>query len=161
LIDKASVQRVDAVVAAAGSYANILVRGGPVNEGPLASGAFYRPTLIEVQDLSTDVIQSEVFGPVQTFEIFDDEADAIMRANATEFGLAASVFSDDTARGRRVGKSVQAGHIWLNCWGVMSEHFEQSGFKQSGIGVLCGPRAIEQFQEIKVYASVEATPASL
>ncbi|MFG0645585.1 aldehyde dehydrogenase family protein [Leclercia adecarboxylata] len=66
LIDKASVQRVDAVVAAAGSYANILVRGGPVNEGPLASGAFYRPTLIEVQDLSTDVIQSEVFGPVQT-----------------------------------------------------------------------------------------------
>ncbi|WP_368744445.1 aldehyde dehydrogenase family protein [Klebsiella pneumoniae] len=161
LIDKASVQRVDAVVAAAGSYANILVRGGPVNEGPLASGAFYRPTLIEVQDLSTDVIQSEVFGPVQTFEIFDDEADAIMRANATEFGLAASVFSDDTARGRRVGKSVQAGHIWLNCWGVMSEHFEQSGFKQSGIGVLCGPRAIEQFQEIKVYASVEATPESL
>ncbi len=161
LIDKASVQRVDAVVAAAGSYANILVRGGPVNEGPLASGAFYRPTLIEVQDLSTDVIQSEVFGPVQTFEIFDDEADAIMRANATEFGLAASVFSDDMARCRRVGKSVQAGHIWLNCWGVMSEHFEQSGFKQSGIGVLCGPRAIEQFQEIKVYASVEATPASL
>ncbi|MCS5951174.1 aldehyde dehydrogenase family protein [Klebsiella pneumoniae subsp. pneumoniae] len=161
LIDKASVQRVDAVVAEAESYANILVRGGPVDEGPLAAGAFYRPTLIEVQDLDACVIQSEVFGPVQTFEIFEDEADAIMRANATEFGLAASVFSGDTARCRRVGKSIQAGHIWLNCWGVMSEHFEQSGFKQSGIGVLCGPRAIEQFQEIKVYASVEATPTSL
>jgi len=161
LIDKASVRRVDAVVAEAGSYANILVRGGTVEEGPLAAGAFYRPTLIEVQDLDTRVIQSEVFGPVQTFEIFEEEADAIMRANATEFGLAASVFSGDTARCRRVGKAVQAGHIWLNCWGVMSEHFEQSGFKQSGIGVLCGPRAIEQFQEIKVYASVEATPTSL
>jgi hypothetical protein len=47
----------------------------------------------------------------------------------------------------------------MNCWGLMSEHVDQSGFKQTGIRVLCGPRAIEQFQEIKVYASVEATPA--
>ena len=155
LIDAASVQRVDGVVAEAASYAKILVRGGPVTEGPLAGGSFYRPSLIEVQDLGAFVVQNEVFGPVQTFEIFDDELDAIMRANATEFGLAASVFSRDMARCRRVGKAIQAGHIWMNCWGVMSEHFEQSGFKQSGIGVLCGPRAIEQFQEVKVYASVE------
>lgn len=156
LIDKASVRRVDALVAGAASYADILVRGGPVAEGPLAAGAFYRPSLIEVQDLDAPVVQDEVFGPVQTFEIFGDEAEAIARANATEFGLAASVFSRDAARCRRIGKAIRAGHIWMNCWGVMSEHFEQSGFKQSGIGVLCGPRAIEQFQEIKVYAAVEA-----
>jgi len=160
LIDTASVKRVDAVVAEAASYGDILVRGGPVTEGPLSSGAFYRPSLIEVQDTSAFVVQNEVFGPVQTFEIFEDEPDAIERANATEFGLAASVFSSDMARCRRIGKAIQAGHIWMNCWGVMSEHFEQSGFKQSGIGVLCGPRAIEQFQEIKVYASVEPAPAS-
>ncbi len=160
LIDAASVRRVDAVVAEAAAYARILVRGGPVTEGPLATGAFYRPSLIEVQDLDAFVVQNEVFGPVQTFEVFDDEADAVTRANATEYGLAASVFSRDTARCRRVGKAIQAGHIWMNCWGVMSEHFEQSGFKQSGIGVLCGPRAIEQFQEIKVYASVEPAPPS-
>lgn len=160
LIDHASVQRVDRVVAEAESYADILVRGGPVREGKLARGAFYRPSLIEVQDLGSYVVQNEVFGPVQTFEVFVDEADAIMRANATEFGLAASVFSNNTARCLRVGKKVQAGHIWMNCWGVMSEHFEQSGFKQSGIGVLCGPRAIEQFQEVKVYASVALTQGS-
>lgn len=159
LIDGASVRRVDEVVAEAASYAKILVRGGPVTEGPLAAGAFYRPSLIEVQDLDAWVVQNEVFGPVQTFEVFDDEADAVARANGTEFGLAASVFSRDSARCRRVGKAIQAGHIWMNCWGVMSEHFEQSGFKQSGIGVLCGPRAIEQFQEIKVYATVEAAAA--
>lgn len=153
LIDKASVARVDAVVAEAASYANVLVRGGPIEEGPLAAGAFYRPSLIEVEDLNAYVVQNEVFGPVQTFEIFEDEADAIARANATEFGLAASVFSEDASRCRRVGKAIRAGHIWMNCWGVMSEQFEQSGFKQSGIGVLCGPRAIEQFQEIKVYAT--------
>jgi acyl-CoA reductase-like NAD-dependent aldehyde dehydrogenase len=159
LIDAASVRRVDAAVADAASYADILVRGGPVTEGALAAGAFYRPSLIEVQDLDAFVVQNEIFGPVQTFEIFDDELEAIHRANATEFGLAASVFSNDTARCRRVGKAIQAGHIWMNCWGVMSEHFEQSGFKQSGIGVLCGPRAIEQFQEVKVYATVEPSPA--
>lgn len=155
LIDAASVRRVDAVVADAAGYADILVRGGPVTEGPLAGGAFYRPSLIGVQDLDAFVVQNEVFGPVQTFEVFEDELDAVRRANATEFGLAASVFSSDTARCRRVGKAIQAGHIWMNCWGVMSEHFEQSGFKQSGIGVLCGPRAIEQFQEVKVYAALE------
>ena len=66
------------------------------------------------------------------------------------------MFTADAARARRVGKAIQAGPIWMNCWGVISEHFEESGFKQSGIGVLCGPRAIEQFQEIKVYASVDA-----
>jgi len=159
LIDAASVRRVDAIVAEAASYADILVRGGAVTEGPLAGGAFYRPSLIEVQDLDAFVVQNEIFGPVQTFEIFDDEADAIHRANATEYGLAASVFSSDMARCRRVGKAIQAGHIWMNCWGVMSEHFEQSGFKQSGIGVLCGPRAIEQFQEVKVYAAVEPSTA--
>jgi len=153
LIDKASVARVDAVVAEAAFYANVLVRGGPIEEGPLAAGAFYRPSLIEVEDLNAYIVQNEVFGPVQTFEIFEDEADAIARANATEFGLAASVFSQDASRCRRVGKAIRAGHIWMNCWGVMSEQFEQSGFKQSGMGVLCGPRAIEQFQEIKVYAT--------
>ncbi|HEL3778388.1 TPA: aldehyde dehydrogenase family protein [Stenotrophomonas maltophilia] len=160
LIDKASVARVDAVVAEAASYANVLVRGGPIEEGPLAAGAFYRPSLIEVEDLNAYVVQNEVFGPVQTFEIFEDEADAIARANATEFGLAASVFSEDASRCRRVGKAIRAGHIWMNCWGVMSEQFEQSGFKQSGIGVLCGPRAIEQFQEIKVYATAALSSGS-
>jgi len=160
LIDKASVQRVDAIVAEATGYGTVLVRGGPVTEGPLAAGAFYRPSLVEVASPDAWIVQNEVFGPVQTFEVFDDEADAIALANATPYGLAASVFSGDTARCRRVGKAIQAGHIWMNCWGVMSEHFEQSGFKQSGIGVLCGPRAIEQFQEIKVYASVEAPPVA-
>ncbi|KEQ53916.1 aldehyde dehydrogenase family protein [Sphingobium chlorophenolicum] len=156
LVDKDSVRRLDEQVAAAEGYAKILVRGGPVTEGPLASGAFFRPALIEVQDLDTYVVQNELFGPVQTFELFDDEADAIHRANATEFGLAASIYTADASRARRVGKGVEAGHIWINCWAVLSEHFEQSGYKQSGIGALCGPQAIQEFQELKIYATVDA-----
>ncbi len=156
LIDRASVMRVDKHVSEAAAYGKILVRGGAIDKGLLADGAFYRPSLIEVDALDSFIIQNELFGPVQTFEIFDTEADAIARANATEYGLAASIFTRDAARGDRIGSAIQAGHIWQNCWGVLSEHFEQSGYKQSGVGLLCGPRAIEEFQEIKVYASAAA-----
>jgi hypothetical protein len=72
-----------------------LWRFGSVRDGPLASGAFYRPSLIEAEDLDAPIIQQEIFRPVATFEVFDDEKDAIHRANATEFGLAAAVFTRD------------------------------------------------------------------
>lgn len=98
LIDKAGVARVDRIVEEAAGYAEIIVRGGPVTDPDLAGGAFFRPALIEVDRVDVPVVQQEVFGPVQTFEIFDDEADAIRRANATEFGLAASVFTADDLR---------------------------------------------------------------
>jgi betaine-aldehyde dehydrogenase len=85
------VARVDRIVEDSASYARVIVRGGPVTDGPLASGAFYRPSLIEVEALDAPIIQQEIFGPVATFEVFDGEKDAIHRANATEFGLAAGV----------------------------------------------------------------------
>ena len=93
LIDKADVTRVDGVVQAALAYAKPIVRGGPATDGALAAGAFYRPTLLEVEDAGTDIVQQEVFGPVATFEVFDTETDAITRANATEYGLAAGIFT--------------------------------------------------------------------
>ena len=158
LIDMASARRVDAIVESAAAYANILVRGGPVINGQLARGAFYRPSLVEVASLDAPIVQQEVFGPVQTFEIFADEADAVHRANATDYGLAASIFTTDPIRARRVGRAIEAGLIWTNCWRVLSEHFEQGGYKQSGIGFLCGPRAIEQFQELKTYVNTTGTP---
>ena len=116
LIDTAAVARVDRIVEDSTSYAKVIVRGGPVTDGPLASGAFYRPSLIEVEDLSAPIIQQEVFGPVATFEIFDDENDAIHRANATEFGLAAAGFTRDIDRARRVSRQINAGTVWTNTW---------------------------------------------
>ncbi len=64
LIDSAAVARVDRIVEDSASYGNVIVRGGPVTEAPLASGAFYRPSLIEVEDLNAPIIQQEIFGPV-------------------------------------------------------------------------------------------------
>ncbi|MFI5758903.1 aldehyde dehydrogenase family protein [Streptomyces sp. NPDC051569] len=149
LIDQANAERVDQLVADAAAYAKILVRGGRVLEGPLAAGAFFRPSLVEVEDLQQPIVQQEVFGPVATFEVFDDEADAIARANATEFGLAASVWTRDVDRPLRVGRELEAGTVWANTWAVIVDQMEEGGFKQSGVGRLNGLRALEEFQEIK------------
>jgi betaine-aldehyde dehydrogenase len=149
LIDKAAVARVDGMVEAALSYAKPIVRGGPATEGELAAGAFYRPALLEVTDVDSDIVQTEVFGPVATFEIFDTEADAISRANATEMGLAAGIFTNDLNISRRVSREVQAGTVWTNTWAQINDGFAEGGFKQSGVGRLRGPLAISEFQEAK------------
>jgi acyl-CoA reductase-like NAD-dependent aldehyde dehydrogenase len=75
------VARVDRIVEDSASYAKTIVRGGPVTDGSLASGAFYRPSLIEVEDLSASIIQQEIFGSVATFEVFDDR-----RGGGSHFG---------------------------------------------------------------------------
>jgi betaine-aldehyde dehydrogenase len=149
MIDKANVDRVDEVVEAALAYATPIVRGGPVADGPLAAGAFYRPTLLEVEDINTDLVQKEIFGPVATFEVFDTETDAIVRANATEMGLSAGIFTNDINISRRVSREIQFGTVWTNTWAAINDGFADGGFKQSGIGRLRGPLAIADFQEAK------------
>jgi betaine-aldehyde dehydrogenase len=149
LIDKADVARVDGLVQAALGYAKPIVRGGPATDGALADGAFYRPALLEVEDVTTDIVQQEVFGPVATFEVFDTETDAIARANATEYGLAAGIFTSSINTSRRVSRAIQAGTVWTNTWAAINDGFAEGGFRQSGIGRLRGPLAITEFQEAK------------
>ena len=149
MIDKANVARVDALVEATLAYATPIVRGGPVPDGPLAAGAFYRPTLLEVEDVHTDLVQQEVFGPVATFEVFDTETDAIDRANATEYGLAAGIFTSSINTSRRVSREIHAGTVWTNTWAAINDGFAEGGYKQSGTGRLRGPLAISDFQEAK------------
>ena len=149
LINKATVARVDGMVQEALTYAKPVVRGGPATDGALAAGAFYRPALLEVEDVNHDIVQKEVFGPVATFEVFDTETDAIARANATEFGLAAGIFTNSINISRRVTREIQAGTIWTNAWSALNDGFAEGGYKQSGIGRLRGPLAITDFQEAK------------
>ncbi|MFB8007101.1 aldehyde dehydrogenase family protein [Nocardia sp. NPDC056000] len=146
MIDRANAERVDRTVAEAAEYATIVERGGLLTTGP---DAYYHPSLIEVADLNSPIVQHEVFGPVATFERFDDEAEAIERANATEYGLAASIWTRDVDRPLRVGRELQAGTVWTNTWAVVVDQFEEGGFKQSGMGRLNGLRGLGEFQEIK------------
>jgi betaine-aldehyde dehydrogenase len=149
LIDRANVARIDRFVEDAKQYARIIVRGGPIVEGPLASGAFYRPSMLETEALDVPLIQEEIFGPVLSFETFATEAEAIARANTTIFGLAAAVFTQDIDRAQRVARAIKAGTVWTNTWGVLNDAFEEGGFKYSGIGRARGLRAMEEFQEVK------------
>ncbi len=150
LIDKASVARVNAMVETAiAQGAQVLVRGGPVTEGPLAAGAFYRPTLLEVTDPSLIIVQQEVFGPVLTLQVFDSEAQAVELANDSEFGLAASVWSGDVDLPLRVAAQLEVGTVWINDWATMRDEFEEGGYKQSGQGRLRGLAQMEDFLEYK------------
>jgi betaine-aldehyde dehydrogenase len=149
LIDKPNVTRVNGVVEAALAYAKPIVRGGPSSDPALAAGAFYRPTLLEVEDVTSDIVQKEVFGPVATFEVFDTEGDAISRANAGEMGLAAGVFTNNLNISNRASRGIKAGTVWTNTWAAINDGFAEGGYKQSGVGRLRGPVAFTEFQEAK------------
>ncbi|MBV2205681.1 MAG: aldehyde dehydrogenase family protein [Pseudomonas sp.] len=150
MIDKDNVERVDRLVERAiAEGARVIVRGGPVREGELSNGAFYRPTLLEVDNNQADIVQTETFGPVATLQVFDSEAEAIDLANRTEFGLAASIWSRDVDRPWRVGQAIEAGTVWINEWAVIHDECEEGGYKQSGLGRLNGLAALDTFSEYK------------
>jgi betaine-aldehyde dehydrogenase len=150
MIDKVNVARVNQIVEdALAAGARAIVRGGPVTDGPLAPGAFYRPTLLEVTDSRMPIVQEETFGPVLTMQVFDTEEEAVALANDSEYGLAASVWTRDVDRPLRISRDLQVGTIWVNDWAMMRDEFEEGGYKQSGRGRLRGLAALDDFLEYK------------
>ena len=93
-IDKPNVERVDQMLESAiAAGAKVILRGGSATEAPLNKGAFYRSTLLEVEDSNLEIVQKEVFGPVLTVQRFHDEAEAIRLANDSDYVPSASVWS--------------------------------------------------------------------
>ena len=158
LIDRANVERVDGIVNdAITDGAKVLVRGGPITDGPLAAGAFYRPTLLEVDDPSMAIVQQETFGPVLTLQTFETEAEAVALANDSEYGLSASVFSRDIDLPVRVALTLEAGTVWVNDWAAMHDQYEEGGFKSSGQGRMRGIAVLDDFIE---YKHIQLRPGS-
>ena len=150
LIDKENVARVESIVVEAISEgANCIVRGGPIIEGPLSKGAFFKPALLEVFHPDANIVQKEVFGPVLTIQRFESESEAVALANNSEFGLAASIWTTDGNRGLRVASAIEAGTVWVNEWATMRDEFEEGGYKQSGKGRLRGVTQMDDFLEVK------------
>src|SRR5258708_15063260 len=118
VIDKANVERIDRIVKDASRYARIIVRGGPIVDGPLASGAFYRPSMLETEALDVPLVKEEIVGPVLTFAPFVNEDEAIARANGTIFDLAAAIFTKDLNRAQRVARAIKAATVGTNDWGM-------------------------------------------
>ncbi|WP_210490932.1 aldehyde dehydrogenase family protein [Patulibacter sp. SYSU D01012] len=114
--------------------AEVLIGGErPQLDGPLADGAFYAPTVLK-GDNGMRVFQEEIFGPVLAVTTFEDEADAIRIANDTIFGLGAGVWTRDGSRAFRVGRAIQAGRVWTNCYHVYPAGAAFGGYKASGVG---------------------------
>ena len=91
----------------------------------------------------------EVFGPVVTITPFDEEEQAIDMANATRYGLSASLWTRDEARARRVSERIEAGTIWVNCWLLRDLRVPFGGVKHSGVGREGGEEAMRFFTEPK------------
>ena len=150
LINKSNVERVNQMVEEAiKAGATSIVRGGPIDEGFLTGGAFYKPTLLEVSDSSLPIFQQEVFGPVLTMQVFDTEAEAVALANDSEYGLAAGIWTRDVDRPLRIAREIKAGTVWINDWALMHDAFEEGGYKQSGRGRLRGVAGMDEFLEYK------------
>jgi betaine-aldehyde dehydrogenase len=135
--------------------AQLLVGGYRVTSGDLANGFFVAPTVFDGCHDDMAIAREEIFGPVMTVLEFDDEEEVIARANATEFGLAAGVFTNDLRRAHRVVARLQAGTCWINHYNVTPVELPFGGVKLSGLGRENGRAAIEHYSQLKsVYVAM-------
>jgi betaine-aldehyde dehydrogenase len=126
----------------------IVVRGMALG-GKHAVGAFVTPSLVHVRDPHSPLITDEIFGPILTLQSFDTDAEALERANASRFGLAASVWSADLARAQGMARRIEAGTVWINMHGALHPEVETGGYKESGVGRLHGVDAMNEFLQSK------------
>ena len=123
-----------------------LVIGGGVPQRP---GFFVEPTVFAGVGDEMAIAREEIFGPVMCVLSFGSEAEAVARANATEFGLSAGVFTADLARAHRVIGQLQAGTAWINSYNLTPVEMPFGGTKMSGFGRENGRAAIEHWTEVK------------
>ncbi|HEY8788510.1 MAG TPA: aldehyde dehydrogenase family protein [Actinopolymorphaceae bacterium] len=117
-------------------------------DGDLAGGYYVQPTIFEGQN-SMRIFQEEIFGPVVSVTRFDDEADALKTANDTLYGLGAGVWTRDGARAYRMGRGIQAGRVWTNCYHAYPAGAAFGGYKASGIGRENHKMMLDHYQQTK------------
>jgi acyl-CoA reductase-like NAD-dependent aldehyde dehydrogenase len=152
VIDLANRDRIMRLVDAIAAQHRVIVRGGPV---PGLAGAFVTPTLVAVDDPSSPVVQQEHFAPLLTLESFDADRDGVALANATRFGLGASVWSRDFARAQRMAREMRCGTVWINAHNRLFAEAETGGYRDSGYGRLHGIEGLRDFVQTKhVYMDI-------
>ncbi|OEE66738.1 betaine-aldehyde dehydrogenase [Enterovibrio norvegicus FF-33] len=129
--------------------ARLLCGGYQVTEGGLDKGNFVAPTIFA--DCTDDMphVKHEIFGPVMSVLRFSDEQEVIARANDTQYGLAAGVFTTNFSRAHRVIAKLQAGICWINNWGASPAEMPVGGYKQSGIGRENGVQTLNHYTQTK------------
>ena len=145
LISTAHREKVHGFVEGAREEGAEVVLGGEPGE----AGAFYPPTVLAQVDNSMTVAQEEVFGPVVTIIPFEDEKDAIRIANDVKYGLMATVWTGDAARGHRLARAIKAGTIGINMPYTAFPGIPFGGYKQSGFGRELGIETLDLYLETK------------
>ncbi|MFJ8973528.1 gamma-aminobutyraldehyde dehydrogenase [Streptomyces anulatus] len=148
LISHAQRDRVAAFVERARGYARV-VTGGEAPGGHLADGAYYRPTLVADAAQDSEIVQSEIFGPVLVVLPFDTDDEGIALANDTPYGLAASAWTRDLYRANRATREIQAGCVWVNDHIPILSEMPHGGYKASGFGKDMSAYSFEEYTQVK------------
>ncbi|MFN2439144.1 MAG: aldehyde dehydrogenase family protein, partial [Chitinophagaceae bacterium] len=118
-------------------------------EGRCGNGYFIEPTVIEGLGPTCNTNMEEIFGPIVTLQKFSTEEDALKLTNACDYGLSATIWSQDISKANRVAAKVEAGIIWVNCWLLRDLRTPFGGIKNSGVGREGGWEALRFFTEAK------------
>jgi betaine-aldehyde dehydrogenase len=129
--------------------ANLAYGGGIPQMQGMEAGAWIEPTIFSGVSDDMRIAREEIFGPVMSVLVFDDEEEAIARANDTEFGLSAGVFTRDIARGHRVIGQLKAGSCWINNYNLAPSEIAFGGFRKSGIGRENSIEALRVYSQLK------------
>lgn len=129
--------------------ARLLSGGGRITEGAMAKGYYVEPTAFTDCHDGMRIVQEEIFGPVMSILAFDDEQEVIARANDTQYGLAAGVFTTSLNRAHRVIHQLEAGICWVNSWGESPAPMPVGGYKQSGVGRENGLETLHHYTRTK------------
>jgi acyl-CoA reductase-like NAD-dependent aldehyde dehydrogenase len=149
IVSKAQFDRVMSYVESGKSEGAKLVTGGEAADIGTGKGYFIKPTIFENVESEMKIAREEIFGPVLATLKFKDADDAVAKANATVYGLAAAVWTKDMSRAHRVARAVKAGTVWINTYNLYDPALPFGGFKESGFGRDQGREALDKYTQTK------------
>ena len=162
MIHPEHVARVEGFIERARQAGDEVLRGGSRHvpeswTGPPGEALWFEPTLVAPASNDSEIVQSEVFGPVLTFQVFTDEDEAVALATSTAYGLSATLFTGSTERAEGVGGALRAGTTWANCFLGRDLSAPFGGLGISGLGREGGDHALEFHADLKTLQVKDGT----